>query len=182
MNIILGLGNPGKKYEQTRHNVGFRIIDEIARQHNLAWRENKKFKAEIAEGPGFLLAKPLTFMNESGQSAAAILRFYNLVPKSLFGIKKDSDLSAVLTVIHDELDLPFGSHKLSVNSGTAGHNGIESIVSHLKTKNFKRLRIGIDVDGRRKMPSASFVLQRFSDPEEKELERLIPELIQNLDI
>ncbi len=182
MHIIIGLGNPGKKYEQTRHNVGFMAVDEIARRHNLAWNDNKKFKAEIAEGNGFMLVKPQTFMNESGRSAAAILRFYNLVPKGLLGIKKDSDLSAVLTVIHDELDLPFGTNKVSVNSGTAGHNGIESVVSHLKTKNFKRLRIGIDVDGRRKMPGASFVLQKFSNTELKELERQLPGLIQTLEI
>jgi PTH1 family peptidyl-tRNA hydrolase len=119
MRIIIGLGNPGDKFKTTRHNVGFMAVDLIAEQNGLSWKENKKFKAQIAEGTDFILVKPQTFMNLSGQSASAILRYYKLIPSSLFGIKKETDLSSVLTVIHDELDLNFGDFKVSLNSGSA---------------------------------------------------------------
>ncbi len=174
MKIIIGLGNPGEKYKNTRHNIGFMAVDVLAQRNNLTWKENKKFKAEIAEGADMILVKPLTFMNDSGISASAILRFYNLIPKTLFGIKKDADLSGVLTVIQDELDLNFGTSKLSTNSGSAGHNGVQSIIDHLKTKNFKRLRIGIASDEKKQIPGDKFVLMRFS----KEEEAAIPKLLQ----
>jgi len=177
MKIIIGLGNPGEHYKNSRHNLGFVIVDQIAQQHNLSWKENKKFKSDIAEGDNFILVKPQTFMNSSGQAVAAILRYYKLIPTSLFGIKKDADLTSVLTVIHDELDLPFGTYKISNNSSSAGHRGVQSIIDHLKTKSFRRLRIGIDQPNRRQMPSDKFVLQNFSATEKQTLEKVIAELL-----
>lgn len=177
MHIIIGLGNPGKKYDGTRHNIGFDIVDELARRHDLEWKEHKKFEAEVAEGAGFMLVKPLTFMNHSGKSATAILRFYQLLPRTILGTKKDSDLSAALLVIHDELDLPFGTNKISTNSRAAGHNGIKSLIQHLKTQNFTRLRVGIGADNRRQMPTDKFVLQPFTPEEKQRLPEIIEEAV-----
>ena len=180
MRIIVGLGNPGQKYEKTRHNFGFMAVDILARRKNLSWKDNKKFKALIAEDSDYILVKPLTFMNDSGKAVAAILNFYKLVPKGIFGIKKDADLSNVLTILHDELDLNFGTYKLSTNSGSAGHNGVQSIIDSLKTKNFKRLRLGVASPAKEKIPGDKFVLQRFTPEEESQLNALIDKALAEL--
>ena len=178
MHIIVGLGNPGKKYENTRHNLGFMALDAIAERDHLSWHEEKKFKSLIAEGINYILVKPQTFMNLSGESVAAITRYYKLVPRSLFGIKKDADLSGLLTVIHDDLDIAFGTYKTSINSSSAGQRGVQSIIDHLKTKNFKRLRIGIGSDNRKNIPTEKYVLQRFNPEEEKTVTTLLQEIIK----
>ena len=153
MKIIIGLGNPGERYKNTRHNIGFMFLDALAEKYNATWKENKKFKAETCETPEGLLIKPQTFMNNSGQSAQIAMSYYNLLPKKI-GIlkKKDSDLSSTLTVVHDELDIEFGKYKTSVNSRPAGHNGVKSIINLLKTKNFTRIRIGIKGEKPEQMP------------------------------
>lgn len=180
MQIIVGLGNPGEKYNNTRHNIGFAIVDELAQQKNITWQNNKKFKAEVAESGDLILVKPQTFMNASGESVAAILRYYKLIPKTIFGTKKDSDLTSVLTVIHDDLDLILGKYKLSINSSSAGHNGVQSIIDYVKTKNFKRLRIGISTDERKQIPGDKFVLQKFKDEEKNLLKDLTKEIIKTI--
>lgn len=180
MKIILGLGNPGSKYENTRHNLGFMILDELAEQEHLTWKKDAKSNALLAEGMGYLLVKPQTYMNVSGKTAAALLRYYNLVPKGLFGLKKDSDLSSILTVIHDELDLPLGTYKMSVNSSSAGHNGVQSIITHLKTKNFSRVRVGINTEARKQIPGDKFVLQSFNKLEMEIVEKLVPKILSNI--
>ena len=139
MKIIIGLGNPGKKYELTRHNVGFMALNAIAKKLGLSWQENKKFKAKIAKNQNLILVKPLTFVNNSGQAVQAVLSYYKLLPKKLGLLKKkNSDLSDILTVIHDDIDISLGKYKISIGSRSAGHNGVQSIISHLKTKNFNR--------------------------------------------
>ncbi|QQS60494.1 aminoacyl-tRNA hydrolase [Candidatus Falkowbacteria bacterium] len=180
MNLIIGLGNPGKKYESTRHNIGFMVLDELARQHNLSWQEDTKNKALIAKGTDYVLVKPQTFMNLSGETTAKLLRYYHLLPRTIFGTKKDSDLTAVLTIIHDELDVPFGKYKVASNSSSAGHNGVQSIIDHLKTKNFQRIRIGINNESRKNIPGDKFVLQRFNDDEIKQIEKLLPEILSKI--
>ncbi len=180
MHFIIGLGNPGIKYESTRHNIGFMVVDELARQHSLSWQEDKKNKALVAKGTDYVLVKPQTFMNLSGQTTTALLRYYHLLPRTIFGTKKDSDLTSVLTVIHDELDLPFGKYKVASNSSSAGHNGVQSIINHLKTKNFQRIRIGISTDSRENIPGDKFVLQRFSDEEIKQIEKILPEILSKI--
>lgn len=172
MKIIAGLGNPGEKYQKSRHNAGWIFIDSLIKEPN--WRENKKFQALIHEEGEFLFVKPLTYMNESGYSLRKIMDYYNLLPKNL-GLfnKKDCDLTESLLVIQDELDLDFGKIKISVNSGSAGHRGIESIISHLKTNNFKRLRLGVKNDLlKTKIPADKFVLQSFSHDELETLKKL----------
>jgi PTH1 family peptidyl-tRNA hydrolase len=180
MNLIVGLGNPGEKYNKTRHNIGFVVVDTLALKNNLTWQESKKFKALMAEGANFILVKPQTYMNKSGEAVMKILNYYKLLPRTIFGLKKNSDLSDNLIVIHDELDLPLGKYKLSVNSSSAGHNGVQSIIDYLKTQNFKRLRIGISSQLRNKIPAENFVLQKFSDEEKNLFKKILPDLIKGL--
>ncbi|MCX6796239.1 MAG: aminoacyl-tRNA hydrolase [Candidatus Falkowbacteria bacterium] len=183
MFIIVGLGNPGEKYKLTRHNVGFLAIDELAKKNSGIWETNKKFKAEICKINGTLLVKPLTYMNNSGQGVQAVLSYYKLLPKTLgIVLKKESDLTSVLTVIHDDLDLNLGVYKKSIDSRSAGHNGVQSIIDYLKTKNFNRIRIGINGEARGQIPADKFVLQKFSDEELKIVNNLIAEIIRGFEI
>ncbi|MFH0923966.1 MAG: aminoacyl-tRNA hydrolase [Candidatus Falkowbacteria bacterium] len=189
MKIIVGLGNPGEKYKLTRHNAGFMAVDAMAEKYNSAWKFNKKFNADItspqpspSQGEGesgrLILAKPQAFMNNSGQAVQAILSYYKLLPKKLGIIKtKNSDLSNILTVIHDDIDIELGKYKISTDSRSAGHNGVQSIINHLKTKNFKRIRIGIKTDLAEKMPTEKFVLQKFDAKEMEIINNLILEII-----
>jgi PTH1 family peptidyl-tRNA hydrolase len=177
MRIIVGLGNPGDKYKITRHNAGFMAVDALANKFGLTWEENKKFKALTAKGLDIILVKPQTFMNLSGESVQAILSYYKLMPKSLGIIKKkDADLSEILTVIHDDLDIDLGKFKISTDSRSAGHNGVQSIINHLKTKNFKRIRIGIKTPLKEKIPTEKFVLQKFSEEELVITKKIIEQL------
>lgn len=178
MLILVALGNPGEKYKNTRHNVAWLALDHFLEKAN--WVESKKFKALLYQEGDFLFVKPLTFMNLSGESVRKIMDYYKLIPKKLGIIdKKDSDLSSVLTVIHDDVDLSFGKIKNSINSGSAGHNGIKSIMKELKTKNFKRIRIGVKNDLlKNPIPTDKFVLQNFSEEEKKSLK----EIFSNLEI
>lgn len=190
--LIVGLGNPGEKYKNTRHNVGFMVLDVLAEELGLSWKVDKKFNTEIAqsssplltkEGGGvrLILIKPLTYMNNSGQSVQAIMSYYNLLPKKLGIIKKrDADLSDVLTIIHDDLDIEFGKYKESIDSRSAGHNGVQSIISHLKTKNFKRIRIGVKTELKEKMPTSKFVLMNFSEEEQKIIYKVIEKIKNTL--
>ncbi len=180
MRIIIGLGNPGKKYAGTRHNAGFMAVDRLAARQGWQWEKNKKFEAEIARGSGMLLMKPLTYMNNSGQAARKILSYYKLLPKT-FGIvgKSGSDLTDVLTVIHDDLDIRLGKKKTALDSRSAGHNGVESIIAALKTKKFKRIRIGIGREAAR--PDAQkYVLQKFAEDEIVVILRIIDEILQEI--
>jgi PTH1 family peptidyl-tRNA hydrolase len=181
MKIIVGLGNPGEKYKSTRHNAGFMAVDALASQLGLSWQKNKKFNAEIAKDSDIILIKPLSYMNNSGQAVQAILSYYKLLPKKLGLIKeKNSDLSEILTVIHDDIDIELGKHKISVDSRSAGHNGVQSIINHLKTKNFKRIRIGIRTELINKIPADKYVLQNFREEELSVVNRLIPKIIEEL--
>ncbi|MFA4833672.1 MAG: aminoacyl-tRNA hydrolase [Patescibacteria group bacterium] len=177
MNIILGLGNPGKKYELTRHNVGFMAVDALAKKSGGNWETNKKFQAEICQTGNTIFVKPQTFMNNSGQSVQAVLAYYKLLPKKLGVFKvKDSNLSEILTVIHDDIDIALGKYKISVDSRSAGHKGVESIINHLKTKNFKRVRIGIRAEIAGKIPAEKFVLEKFRQEELKIIDKIIENL------
>lgn len=188
MQIVAGLGNPGEHYDGTRHNAGFMAINALADKLGLAWKTNKKFKAEMACGPGIVLIKPQDFMNNSGFSIAAILSYYKLPPKKLGLLKTaNADLSKILTVIHDDLDIALGAYKVSLDSRSAGHRGVESIINRLKTKNFKRLRIGIkpapptsSTPELKKIPADKFVLQKFGHKEKDIISRLILKIIEEI--
>lgn len=181
MKIIIGLGNPGEKYKNTRHNAGFMAVDALASQLGLAWQFNKKFNAEIAKNNEITLVKPQAYMNNSGQAVQAVLSYYKLLPKKLGIIKqKDCDLSDILTVIHDDIDIEFKKYKISVDSRAGGHNGVQSIIDYLKTKNFKRVRIGVKTEALEKMPADKFVLQNFSGEELNIAKKLIEEIVEGL--
>lgn len=136
--LIVGLGNPGERYAKTRHNAGFWLLDDLARRSGEAFRDDKKCFGEyarilIAHQPVHLL-KPQTFMNASGRAVAALAKFYHLAPEEIL-------------VAHDELDLPEGAVKLKLGGGHSGHNGLRDIIKALDSRDFYRLRIGIDHPG-----------------------------------
>lgn len=187
MRLIVGLGNPGKKYERTRHNVGFLALDLLADKYHLTWREDKKWHALVADWQGDLLVKPLTFMNLSGEAVQKIMAFYNLLERDGKNLKAEANLADNLVVIHDEVDLPLGTVRKSVGSSSAGHNGIKSLINHLHTKNFTRYRIGIKTDnlgkthlGFFKTTTPKFVLSNFTKDEIKILNQELEKLITSL--
>jgi len=181
MRIIVGLGNPGEQYKNTRHNIGWLLLDQ--QLGDIKWSENKKMNAlTYAEGD-FLFVKPLTYMNNSGLAVQKILNYYKLLPKKLGLVtKNDTDLNDTLTVIHDDLDLNFGDYRIATDSGSAGHNGVQSLINHLKTKKFTRLRIGIKNELlKTHIPPDKFVLGQFNGRERDELQSLFVRLnIKNL--
>lgn len=180
MRIIVGLGNPGDKYAKNRHNLGFMALDLLLGK--VKWQESKKFKALIYEAGDCIYLKPQTFMNNSGEAVLAIMSYYGLIPKTL-GLfsKKDSDLSDNLTVIHDDIDIEIGKWKLACDSRSGGNNGVASIISHLKTKNFKRIKVGVKNDLLRvKIPAEKFVLQNFSAEEKESINKVLEEALKGL--
>ncbi|HVD66087.1 MAG TPA: aminoacyl-tRNA hydrolase [Gaiellaceae bacterium] len=149
--LVVGLGNPGREYASTRHNVGFMVADELALRHGGSWRA--KFSGEVADvrinGASVALLKPQTFMNESGRSVAAAAKFYKVEPESLLAV-------------HDEVDLDLGRMQARLGGGLAGHNGLRSVAQYLKTPEFLRLRIGVGRPERGDpRPVADWVLAPF---------------------
>lgn len=179
MNIIVGLGNPGPKYEKTRHNAGFMLLDVLAGKNGFEWEKDKKSQTLTAGNSDLLLIKPQTYMNNSGQAVQSILAYYKLLPKILgFFPRSDSDLSGILTIAHDDVDIDLGKYKISVGSGSAGHRGVDSIIRHLKTKTLKRIRLGIKTDTKGGIPTEKFVLQRFPDEELVILKETINRIVE----
>lgn len=162
--LIVGLGNPGREYEATRHNAGFWWVDQLAGQQRLDFRADNKFHGLAARGQvhghEVFLLKPQTFMNVSGRAVGALAQFYKIEPQQVL-------------VVHDELDLPPGCAKLKLGGGHGGHNGLKDIIAHLGTRDFWRLRIGIGHPGERSEVS-SYVL----NAPRKEEQPLIEEAIQ----
>lgn len=194
MTLIIGLGNPGKEYEKSRHNIGWRVIEAFAETRDGAWKIDKKLQAlirchpEIVEGPrpstrqlpitnyqlpaAVVLLKPLTFMNLSGAAVAAIIKRLRCKPDSII-------------VIHDDIDLPFGTLRVSFGSSAGGHNGVQSLIDHLNTKDFWRLRIGVAPaaardDWKQRTDPKDFVLKQFTGREEKILTKTLPAIIDIL--
>ena len=160
--LVVGLGNPGEEYENTRHNVGFLVIDEIVRRFRLRERREEclshVYRASVG-GRTVLFAKPQTYMNNSGFAVVNLLEEYGVEPEEML-------------VVHDDLDLPLGMIRLRLEGSSGGHRGVESIIKQLKTQNFPRLKIGIGRP-KRKEEVVRYVLSPFS-PEEADLaERVI---------
>ncbi len=176
MKIIVGLGNPGEQYKNTRHNIGWLALDNFLGE--VKWLENKRFNALVFEQGDVLFIKPLTYMNNSGQTVQKVLNYYKLIPKN-FGIlsKKDADLTNVLVVIHDDLDLNFTDFKMATDSGSAGHRGVQSIIDYLKTKKFTRIRLGIRNElVKIHIPPEKFVTLPFSQAERLRLKEIFSKL------
>jgi len=157
--LIVGLGNPGREYEGTRHNAGFWWVDEFAHAHQMTFKSENKFHGlsarSVLQGREIFLLKPQTFMNVSGRAVGALVQFYKIE-------------AAQILVVHDELDLPPGSAKLKLGGGHGGHNGLKDIIAHLGTRDFWRLRIGIGHPGDR-AEVANFVLNAPRREEEEQI-------------
>ena len=161
--LIIGLGNPGLEYLNTRHNAGFMVLDKLAEDQDISFVTKKDLKSLIAVtnigGKQTILAKPITFMNLSGEAVQALVTFYKVSMDEII-------------VIHDEIDLPFGSIQNKVGGGSAGHNGLKSIIKFIG-EDFMRIRIGIGPKTPEQMDTADFVLQDFSKTEQKKLPEII---------
>lgn len=177
MKIIIGLGNPGKEYEKTRHNAGYTFVDALQKHCDLStFALNKKFHAEISEGIcknhiKTILVKPQTFMNLSGQTVRAIIDYYKISPEDLI-------------IAHDDLDIEIGNYKISQNIRAAGHNGVQNIIEILGTQDFTRIRIGVEVKGgkhqRGEISGKDFVLQKFSTDESDLITKVINEIVNTI--
>jgi len=179
--LIVGLGNPEKKYENTRHNTGFLFVDKVVEKFNAAeFTYNKKLKAEISEfkienfpaerDPAsreklkILFAKPQTFINKSGDAVLALSKFYKIKPENIL-------------VVHDDIDILWSNFKFSFGRSSAGHKGVESIIKALKTKNFWRLRIGIQLSTKKHISANKIILKKFTPAELKTLNQTIKKII-----
>ncbi len=169
MKIVVGLGNPGKEYEGSRHNAGWMVLDELRKElDGEAFKEEKKFKTLLSvsafENEKLLLVKPLTFMNLSGESVQLLAKYYKVIPEDIL-------------CIFDDFDIPFGTLRIRANGGPGTHNGMKSMVQHLG-ENFPRIRIGLknannDLVLQMKMDMKNAVLKPFNKEEKKELPRVL---------
>lgn len=174
--LIVGLGNPGAKYDQTRHNIGFTAIDALARAWQIPLSENRKFQGIFGEGTAVKghkvrLLKPTTYMNLSGQSIRAVTDWYKLPPEAVL-------------VIYDDMDLPIGKLRLRQSGSAGGHNGMKSTISHLGSQNFARLRIGIG-SPRQKSGNGevvSHVLGRFSAAENQAMAEVLKLVVEAVEL
>jgi PTH1 family peptidyl-tRNA hydrolase len=164
--LIVGLGNVGQEFAETRHNIGFKVVDALAVSQELEkWTNKKDLKSQIAMGTvgdtRVILAKPTTMMNLSGQAVQAVSHFYKINPQDI-------------VVVHDELDIEFGQIRTRMGGSSAGNNGVKSVIEHMG-EDFGRVRIGIGPKKPAAMDSADFVLAKFSPKEEKQLKNLVQE-------
>ncbi len=162
--LIVGLGNPGREYARTRHNAGFLVVERLAERWKAAWKADRNFQARMVRvdqtGRRVLLCEPLTYMNASGETVGAVTAFYKLAVKQML-------------VVVDDADLPFGEIRLRPQGSSGGHHGLESIESHVQTREYARLRVGIGrtTDGPREI--TGHVLAQFSAAESRELDRIL---------
>jgi PTH1 family peptidyl-tRNA hydrolase len=157
--LIVGLGNPEEKYEKTRHNIGFEVVDALVKSWGLSWQHNRRFQGMFAEGAApngskMRLIKPLTYMNRSGQSVRAVIDWYKIPAQSIL-------------VVYDDMDLPLGRLRIRLSGSAGGHNGMKSIISCVGCQDFPRLRLGIGKSNQQ-ANSISHVLGKFS-PEETQI-------------
>ena len=166
--VIIGLGNPGEKFEKTKHNAGFMAVDFFVKKNQLSGFEmQKKLLSEISKNKNVILAKPQTFMNKSGEAAKKVMVFYKLKNKDLL-------------LINDDSDLPLGKIKFSKGSGSGGHKGVDSVIKNLKKNDFARLRIGIG-NPKKHIPAEKIVLQKLSKDEEKIMKKTISKVCEAMD-
>lgn len=160
MKFIVGLGNIGAKYDDTRHNAGFMALDAYAHSEDMGnWHEKKKFNAHIIQGGGVFLIKPTTYMNLSGQSIAAAMAFYGVKPEDIL-------------IVHDDIDIDFGTIRIRQGGGSAGHNGIKSLPQSVQEKAW-RARIGVRNEHFAQTDTSDFVLKKFSTQELSDFDRII---------
>lgn len=172
MKLIVGLGNPGNKYANSRHNLGFMVIDEYVKGLGLSWRYSPDWLCFYTKNASTVFVKPSTFMNKSGVSVSAVANFYNIANEDVI-------------VAYDDVDLPFGKVRLAFNGLSAGHHGIESVIESLGSVDFGRLRVGIGrpepLENGKTIETADFVLEDFGEKEKKELGVVIAKCKDALD-
>lgn len=167
MTIIIGLGNPGKKFEGTRHNIGFLVLNKFMEKNNFPdFKFSKKYNSLVSEKNSIILVKPQTFMNNSGKAV-----------KSLISDIKDR--VSVLIVLHDDIDLPFGKIKIVKERGSAGHKGVESIINNIGNKNLARIRIGIAPQN--EIKAKQIVLKKFNKKEQEIMNNVNNKTVKALD-
>lgn len=172
MKLVIALGNPGREYEMTRHNAGWLALDKLIEVEKLSGKMLPKAQAEVfdfkVDREKVLLAKPQTFMNNSGVAAVALMKFYKLTNKNII-------------VIHDDKDIPVGEIRVQTDRGAAGHNGIKSLIENLGTKNFTRIRIGVGpIDKEKIQVISNFVLNKFTKEEFKLLQPALDNTITEI--
>ena len=171
--LVVGLGNPGARYEQNRHNIGFNIVEQWARQLEQQAKWQDKFKSQVLVHKSTLgnivLLKPQTFMNLSGEAVGAAAAFYKVAPENVL-------------VVHDELDFPLGKIKFGFNHSAGGHNGIKSIIAHLGTQEFARLRFGIGQPDKSRQDVSDYVLQNFPKADSALVQDLVKKAVQACDL
>lgn len=171
MKLIVGLGNPGEQYTRTRHNVGFVVVEKVVEKlEGVSWRLEKKFEAEVIQIGETLFVKPQTFMNRSGESVAKIVRLYKISDESVY-------------VVHDDLDIILGEYKLQLGKGPRLHYGVESVEQELGSKDFWRVRVGVenrDVKGNSGIPGEQYSLQNFAPYEQETLTKVIEQVVAKL--
>lgn len=176
MRLVVGLGNPGKRYTKTRHNIGFVVVDALQEFYSQYggsnWKLEKKFNAEISEytvnSQKVILCKPMTYMNASGEAVQMIASYYKIKPQDII-------------VVQDEKDISFGEVKIQQDRGPAGHNGIKSIINQLGTQDFGRIRIGVGSTSKKAQDAATFVLAKFTLLERAKLKEVIIRVVQEID-
>lgn len=174
MKLIIGLGNPDAKYKNTRHNLGRIIIENFIQQHKLSLKNFSKLSAQLSECRGAPLRSPSKtiigftseYMNNSGIAVSKITQFYKINPNDIY-------------IVHDDLDLPVGEIKIQFDRGPTGHNGVKSIIDHLGTQAFNRIRIGIGKSAN--IPTEDYVLLRFTKAERDIINDIIPKVVQELE-
>ena len=167
MKLVVGLGNPGKKYEKTRHNSGFMAIDYYAQKHDLTFKSkfNGLYAKQTIKGENVIVLKPQTYMNLSGECVRDFAKYY------------DIDINDIL-IIYDDVDFEIGTFKVKQNGSSGGHNGVKNIIDNLKTEEIKRIRIGIS---KNTIPLIDYVLQKYNQEEMHKLEELLPLISEAID-
>jgi PTH1 family peptidyl-tRNA hydrolase len=171
--LVAGLGNPGREYESTRHNLGVVVLEAFARRHRLAWRRAPQFEGEVArwdlpEGSPCWLVKPLTFMNECGRSVSAMARYYRVETREF-------------VAVYDDLTIDFGLVKVTVGGSAGGHNGVASLIAHLGA-GFARYRLGIGPKSPPQLELADFVLGRFPPEQQTAIQEKLESYVLGLEL
>ncbi|MCP4849838.1 MAG: aminoacyl-tRNA hydrolase [Verrucomicrobiaceae bacterium] len=169
MSMIVGLGNPGREYLDTRHNAGFMVVDQYAKDLGLSFHSEKRWHTEITRDGDLYLLKPQTFMNESGSAVGKVAAFYKIKP-------------AQILVLYDDMDLPLGRLRIRQGGSAGGHNGMRSVINHLGTQDFPRLRVGIGTGGTGGNGTIKHVLGKFRDEERSELEKSVKKAVLALTV
>jgi PTH1 family peptidyl-tRNA hydrolase len=163
LRLIAGLGNPGSEYSGTRHNVGFEVVDRLASEWGLSWQQEKNWHVLWAKGPNVILAKPTSYMNRSGEPLQALAHYYKITPEEML-------------IVLDDMALPLGRLRLRPDGGTAGHNGLESVIVQFGTEQIPRLRVGIGAAPVER--AVDYVLGRFFDEERPVLEKTLARAVE----